>query len=195
MLRFVRLLAFQSCLLLLSSPGHLCSIYSTPCLLCYCAFVDCDALRLHFAIFAYISLLLLLVGSSVVGLVLSYLMLLSLFSCRIFAVFIPLPCVSASCDLFPYSGDLVFFSSLESLFLALLPVSLVSSSLLFVWCSGFCGPFASFRSPVPFATWSPFGTSQGLMFPMYRLVFWFQSCVGLPWVVSLFSSPVTHSNL
>ena len=30
--------------------------------------------------------------------------------------------------------------------------------------AGFCGSFALFGSPVPFATWSPFGTSQGFLF-------------------------------
>ena len=48
----------------------------------------------------------------------------------------------------------------------LLPCSLVLGS-------GFCGPSASFGSPVLFAMWSPFGTSQGWLFPLYRSVLWF----------------------
>ena len=55
----------------------------------------------------------------------------------------------------------------------LLPCSLV-------WGTGFCGPSALFGSPIPFATWSPLEMSQGLMFPLYRSVLWFQSCIGLP---------------
>ena len=45
--------------------------------------------------------------------------------------------------------------------------------------SGFCGPSASFGSPVLFATWSPFGTSQGWLFPLYRSVLWFLSRIRL----------------
>ena len=45
--------------------------------------------------------------------------------------------------------------------------------------SGFCGPSASLGSLVPFATWSPFGTSQGWLFPLYRLVLWFHSHIRL----------------
>ena len=70
-----------------------------------------------------------------------------------------------------FRGWLVFFSwGLGRLFIAHRPVSLVSSSLLsFVWESLVSsGTSASFGSPVPFATWSPFGTSQGLWFPLSR---------------------------
>ena len=75
--------------------------------------------------------------------------------------------VSLSCDLFPYfRGSCILLLALVSLFIALHLVSLVSSSLLLVWGTGFCSPSASFGSPVPFATWSPFGTSQGLVFPI-----------------------------
>ena len=148
---------------------------------CVGALVVCDALRVLLPFFAFTCLF--CFSLSVLRLCTSFspIRCCFLYFLPFFAVVIPSPCVSVSCTVPFFRGPLVFFSCLLRVF-----------SLLFVRCrwglfpgslvlgSGFCSPSASFGSLVPFPTWSPFGTSQGLMFPLYRSVFLFHSRIGLP---------------
>ena len=129
--------------LLLSSPGHLCSCFilcvGSPCgsSFSFGALVLGVIMRMPIALlFLCLSLLLLLVADSVVGRLLSYSLIPSLCYCSYCGVSIPSPCVSVSLgsvSLF-WSGLCFLLWGLERLFIALRPVSLVSSFLLsFVW--------------------------------------------------------------
>ena len=62
-------------------------------------------------------------------------------------------------------------------------------------CYYFYGVSSSFGSPVPFATWSPFGTSQGLLQPLFLSVLRVASYGGIHFCMGLRSVPLTHSHL
>ena len=61
--------------------------------------------------------------------------------------------------------------------------------------TAFCGDSASFRSPVPFATWSPFGTSQVLLRPLFLSLVRVASGGLFHFLVGFRSVPPTHSHL
>ena len=71
-----------------------------------------------------------------------------------------------------------------------------SAGVTFLFLSvptAFCGDSASFGSPVPFATWSPFGMSQVLLHPLF-LSFVRVAAGGLfHFLVGFRSVPLTHS--
>ena len=90
--------------------------------------------------------------------------------CHYLGVSIPSPCVFVLFrSVLLFLSRLIFFFGVRSI-----------CSLLFTqchWCLlpcsflcgavSFCSASASFGSPVPFAKWFPFGTSQGLLCPLY----------------------------
>ena len=99
--------------------------------------------------------------------------------CCPFAVFIPSHCVLVSWAVPFFRGALVTSLAIGEFVHRSISVVGVFFPCSLVLGSGFCGPSASLGSLVPFATWSPFGTSQGWLFPLYRLVLWFHSHIRL----------------
>ena len=172
---FGRLLVFLYCLCFSPVLG-----ISAPCFIlrvrCTCgssfsfgALVRGVNMRLPLALFACLCLLLLLVAALVVARLLSYSMIPSFCYCRYLEVSIPSPCVSVLFRSVPlFQSRLVFLfgvwsvcsSLITQCHWCLLPCSLSCGN------TRFCSASASLGSLVPFATWSPSGTIQGLLRPL-----------------------------
>ena len=161
-LSFASLQSWSSLLRVLYSVWSACGISFS-----FGALVRGVDMQMPFAFFCLcLSLLLLLVAASVVGRLLSYSMIPSFCYCRYFGVSIPSPCVSVSLGSVPlFRSGLVFFFGFWSICSSLITRCLLPCSLL-CGTTSFCITSASFGSLVPFATWSPFGMSQGLLRPL-----------------------------